>query len=423
MARGARVAAAIEPDIDESVQVCRSCGDARLVPVLDLGTTPIANALVEPGTVSADPRYPLAVVLCQGCSLVQLERALPAGAIFDSDYPYYSSYSDALCRHARSHVEQLVTQRGLGPDSFAVEVASNDGYLLRHFVDAGVGALGIDPSPGPAAAAIAAGVPTRVEFFGACAASAIVAQHGRADVVIANNVMAHVPDLDDFVSGLATLLADDGILTIENPSVADLVEHCEFDTIYHEHYSYFSCSSVDALMRRHGLHLNDVEYFPDLHGGTLRWYVAHHRERTQRCQERLDRERADGVTSPAFYRSFAARVRQTQSELRRLLDELHESGARVAAYGAAAKGATLLNSSGVGADRVAYVVDRNEHKQGRAMPGCRIPIAPVERLQLDPPDYLLLLAWNFADEIMAQQAAYRAGGGRFIIPVPSPRIV
>jgi SAM-dependent methyltransferase len=417
------VAAAIEPDVDEGVQVCRSCGDTRLVPVLDLGSTPIANALVDPGTVSADPRYPLAVVLCQGCSLVQLERALPAGAIFDSDYPYYSSYSDALCRHARSHVEQLVTQRGLGPDSFAVEVASNDGYLLRHFVDAGVGALGIDPSPGPAAAAIAAGVPTRVEFFGACAASAIVAQHGHADVVIANNVMAHVPDLDDFVSGLATLLADDGILTIENPSVADLVEHCEFDTIYHEHYSYFSCSSVDALMRRHGLHLNDVEYFPDLHGGTLRWYVAHHRERTQRCQERLDRERADGVTSPAFYRSFAARVRQTQSELRRLLDELHESGARVAAYGAAAKGATLLNSSGVGADRVAYVVDRNEHKQGRAMPGCRIPIAPVERLQLDPPDYLLLLAWNFADEIMAQQAAYRAGGGRFIIPVPSPRIV
>lgn len=415
--------AAMEPEIEEGVRPCRSCGGTRLVPVLDLGSTPIANALVDPTLATADPRYPLGIVLCDSCSLVQLERPLPAGAIFDSDYPYYSSYSDALCRHARQHVEGLIAHRRLGPDSFAVEVASNDGYLLRHFVDAGIRALGVDPSPGPAAVAVAAGVPTRVEFFGACTASNLVAEHGHADVVIANNVMAHVPDLDDFVAGLATLLADDGVITIENPSVGDLVEHCEFDTIYHEHYSYFSCTSVDALMRRHGLHLNDVEYFPDLHGGTLRWYVAHHPDRTLRCQARLERERADGLTSPAFYRSFAERVAQTQRELRRLLDELHQRGAKVAAYGAAAKGATLLNSSGIGADLVAFVVDRNEHKHGLAIPGCRVPISPVDRLIDERPDYLLLLAWNFADEIMAQQAEYRASGGRFIVPVPTPRVV
>lgn len=413
----------MDMDVDEGVRSCRSCGGTRLTPVLDLGSTPIANALVDPDTLSADPRYPLAIVFCDNCSLVQLERPLPAGAIFDSDYPYYSSYSDALVRHARAHVDALVSQRNLGSHSFAVEVASNDGYLLRHFVSAGVRTLGIDPSPGPAAAAVAAGVPTRVEFFGACSASAVVAEHGHADVVIANNVMAHVPDLDDFVAGLATLMAEDGVLTIENPTVGDLIKHCEFDTIYHEHYSYFSCSSVEALMRKHGLHLNDVEYFPDLHGGTLRWYVAHHPDRTLRCQARLEYERAEGMTSPVFYASFAERVVQLQRELRDLLDQLHERGASVAAYGAAAKGATLLNSSGIGADRVAYVVDRNEHKQGRAMPGCRLPISPVERLRDDPPDYLLLLAWNFADEIMAQQADYRAGGGRFIVPVPTPRVV
>lgn len=415
--------AVLSSQFDVGLQSCRSCGGRRLAPVLDLGATPIANALVSPGDVGPDPTYPLAIVFCSACSLVQLDRPLPAGAIFDSDYPYFSSFSDALCRHARAHVEGLVERHGLGPGSFAVEVASNDGYLLRNFVAAGVRTLGIDPSPGPAAAATAIGVPTRVEFFGACTASAIVAEHGHADVVIANNVMAHVPDLDDFVSGLATLLADDGVLTIENPSVGDMIEHCEFDTIYHEHYSYFSCSSVDALMRRHGLHLNDVEHFPDLHGGTLRWYVGHHPDRTTRCQARLDRERAEGLTTEAFYSSFAARVAEVQRSLRILLDDLHARGATVAAYGAAAKGATLLNSSGIGTDRVTYVVDRNTHKQGLSMPGCRLPIAPVERLLDDQPDYLLLLAWNFADEIIAQQAEYRARGGRFIVPVPSPRIV
>ncbi|MET0326688.1 MAG: class I SAM-dependent methyltransferase, partial [Ilumatobacteraceae bacterium] len=384
--------------------VCRSCGHDQLQPVLSLGSTPIANALVDPDRAPVeDPSYPLAIVFCPTCALVQLGFALPAERIFDEEYPYFSSFSEALGRHAAAHVEGLVAARGLGPDSFAVEVASNDGYLLRHFVAAGIRTLGIDPSPGPAAAAEAIGVPTIVGFFGEQQARAMLDEHGPADVIVANNVMAHVPDLNDFVAGFAVLLADDGLITIENPYVRDLIEHVEFDTIYHEHYCYFSCSSVDALMRRHGLHLNDVEYFPDLHGGTLRWHVGKRTDRTDRCQGYLDAERAAGMTEFDYYDRFAARVLECQTALRALLHDLRASGRVVAAYGAAAKGATLLNSTGIDTDLVAYVVDRNVHKQGKLMPGCRLPIRPAEVLIDDPPDDLLLLAWNFAEEIVAQQ--------------------
>ncbi len=275
------------------VTACRSCGRGDLREVLSLGSTPIANALVDPARRSRrDPVFPLVVVLCTACALVQLGYALPAERIFDEEYPYYSSFSDALCAHAAAHVDQLVSERSLGPSSLVVEVASNDGYLLRNVVAAGVRALGIDPSPGPAAAAEEVGVPTIVGFFGVEQAQAMRDAHGPADVIVANNVMAHVPDLDDFVGGFAALLADDGVLTVENPYVRDLVEHVEFDTIYHEHYCYFSCSSVDALMARHGLHLNDVEYFPGLHGGTLRWYIGRRPDRSRRCQQQLDAERA-----------------------------------------------------------------------------------------------------------------------------------
>jgi SAM-dependent methyltransferase len=411
-------------EVGRAVRACRSCGDPRLRAVVDLGSTPIANALVDPRDTGApDPSYPLNVVFCDSCSLVQLGYELPADAIFDEEYPYFSSVSGALCRHAAAHVDALIASRGLGPDSFAVEVASNDGYLLRNFVAAGIRTLGIDPSAGPAAAAEAIGVPTVVGFFGEEAARAIVAEHGRADVIVANNVMAHVPDLNDFVAGFAVLLADDGVLTVENPYVRDLVEHVEFDTIYHEHYCYYSCSSVDALMRRHGLHLNDVEYFPDLHGGTLRWYVGRTSDRTARCAALLDQERARGVDTPAYYERFAERVRQCQQALRALLTRLRDEGRTVAAYGAAAKGATLLNSTGIDADLIAYVVDRNAYKQGKLMPGCRLPIRPVEVLLESPPDDVLLLAWNFAEEIIAQQQEYLARGGTFHLPVPTPRAV
>ena len=403
---------------------CRSCGASDLRAVLSLGSTPVANALVDPErSDEVDPSYPLGIVFCPECALVQLEYELPADRIFDEEYPYYSSFSDALCRHAATHVEGLIAARGLGPKSLIVEVASNDGYLLRNAVAAGVRAVGIDPSPGPAAAAEAIGVPTIVGFFGIAQAEAIRLAHGPADVIVANNVMAHVPDLNDFVGGFAALLADDGLITVENPYVRELVDQVEFDTIYHEHYCYFSCSAVDALMARHGLHLNDVEYFPDLHGGTLRWHIGRTAARTERCAEYLANEAALGMTSFDYYARFADRVRTCQSELRELLERLRDEGRTVAAYGAAAKGATLLNSSGIGRELVSFVVDRNVHKQGKLMPGCRLPIRPVEELLEERPDDLLLLAWNFANEIVVQQAEYAAEGGTFYVPVPSPHQV
>jgi len=410
-----------EPDAI-TVTTCRSCGGRELREVLSLGSTPIANALVDRADPpDADPAFPLDIVFCATCALVQLGHELPAERIFDADYPYYSSFSDALCDHAAAHVDRLISERRLGPTSLVVEVASNDGYLLRNVVAAGVPALGIDAAPGPAAAAEAIGVPTIVGFFGVERAHAMREAHGPADVIVANNVMAHVPDLNDFVGGFAALLADDGVLTVENPYVRDLVEHVEFDTIYHEHFCYFSCSSVDVLMTRHGLHLNDVEYFPDMHGGSLRWHVGRRPDRSRRCHEQLDAERAAGMTVIDYYERFAEQVRTCQAELRDLLDELHRAGRRVAAYGAAAKGATLLNSTGLGLDRLGYVVDRNVHKQGKLMPGCRLPIKPVEALLEDRPDDVLLLAWNFADEIVRQQAAFVSAGGTFYVPVPHPR--
>ncbi|WP_051062278.1 class I SAM-dependent methyltransferase [Ilumatobacter nonamiensis] len=401
------------------VSACRSCGSDRLVEVLDLGSTPIANALLDADIPSAT--YPLGISFCKECALVQLGYALPAEVIFDSEYPYYSSFSDALCTHAAAHVASLLEERSLDSSSLAVEVASNDGYLLRNFVEAGVPVLGIDPSPGPARSAEEIGVPTLVDFFGLNVARRVRSEHGPADVIVANNVMAHVPDLNDLVSGFAALLADDGVLTVENPWVRDLVEHVEFDTIYHEHFCYFSCSSVETLMRRHGLHLNDVEYFPQLHGGTLRWSIGHREERTERCREFLAGELSDGLTTHQYYAEFADRVAACQRQLRTLIADLRDQGRTVAAYGAAAKGATLLNSTGLGADDIAFVVDRNVHKQGKLMPGCNLPIRPVEALLDEKPDDLLLLAWNFASEIVAQQSEFAARGGRFYVPVPVPR--
>jgi len=390
--------------------------------VLSLGSTPVANALVDPArSPDVDPSFPLGIAFCPECSLVQLDNALPAAAIFDEGYPYFSSFSESLCAHAAAHVEGLVTGRRLGPSSLAVEVGSNDGYLLRNFVAAGVRTLGVDPSPGPAAAAEHVGVRTIVGFFGTECAAAIRDEHGPADVIVANNVMAHVPDLNDFVSGLAHLLADDGVLSVENPYVRELVARVAFDTIYHEHYCYFSCSAVDALMTRHGLRLNDVEYFPDLHGGTLRWHIGHVDRRTARCRQYLDAEVASGMTRIDYYAGFAERVDACQVALRQLLDDLADRGRHVAAYGAAAKGATLLNSTGIGTDHISFVVDRNVHKQGKLMPGCRVPIRPVEALVDDHVDDLMLLAWNVAAEIMVQQRAFAAAGGTFYVPVPMPR--
>jgi SAM-dependent methyltransferase len=403
---------------------CRSCGATDLVDFLDLGATPLADALVRPEWLAnpdyVEGRYPLAVAFCPHCALVQITEEVPAETLFVENYLYFSSFSDHLLRHSRAHALGLVEARGLGPDSLVVELASNDGYLLKNFVEAGVPVLGIDPAPDQAAAANAAGVPTLAEFFGVELAEKLVAEGKRADVIIANNVMAHVPDLNGFVAGMAVLLADDGLITVENPYVRDLIEHGEFDTIYHEHFCYYSCSSVDALMRRHGLWLNHVEYFPDLHGGTLRWHMGKREDRSETVLAYLAEEQAAGMTKPDYYLGFAERVEGIKRELLALLGALRADGKTVAGYGAAAKGATLVNVVGITTDLVEFVVDRNVHKQGLLMPGTHQPILDPAALLERQPDAVLLLAWNFAAEIARQQAEYLARGGRFIVPVPSP---
>ncbi len=406
-----------------AVDRCRSCGRTDLRPFLSLGETPIANALVDPDAVGPDPRYPLEVGFCPGCSLVQLTHELPAEVIFGADYPYHSSVSDTLVAHAAAHVDAVVAERSLGPHSLVVEVGSNDGYLLRRALDHRVRVLGVDPSPGPAAAAEEWGVPTLTTFFGCDVAEDVRARHGPADLVVANNVMAHVPALDDFVAGLATLVADDGVVSVENPDVGSLMANNAFDTVYHEHFCYFSTLAVDALFARHGLRLIDVASFPGIHGGTLRWTASRSGRPSVAVSRRLAEERDRGLGDAAVYEAFGRRVPRIQADLRDLLDGLRARGARIAAYGAAAKGATLLNSSGIDRRTVEYVVDGSPHKQGRAMPGARLPIHEPSVLLTDRPDHVLLLAWNLQEEILRGQVEYRRRGGRFIVPVPTPAIV
>jgi SAM-dependent methyltransferase len=403
---------------------CRSCRSDGLRPFLSLGKTPLADALVRPEDLGEiEALYPLDVAFCPHCSLVQILEEVPPDRLFVDNYLYFSSFSDELLAHSRRHAEALVAARGLGSSSLVVELASNDGYLLKNFAERGIPVLGVDPAPDQADAAEAAGIPTLREFFGPELARRMRDDVGPADVIIANNVMAHVPDLNGFVEGMAILLADDGLVTVENPYVRDLVEHCEFDTIYHEHFCYFSCTAVDQLVRRHGLHLNDVEYFPELHGGTLRWHIGRTDDRRPRAAEALEAEVRTGLTAFEHYAEFGEQVERIQGELRALLEDLKAEGRTIWAYGAAAKGSTLLNSTGIGSDLVDVVVDRNVHKQGRLMPGVHIPIRGVEALLDEQPDHVLLLAWNFKDEILRQQEEYRHRGGRFIIPVPHPEVL
>ncbi|MDQ4089238.1 MAG: class I SAM-dependent methyltransferase [Actinomycetota bacterium] len=402
---------------------CRSCGGASVRPFLSLGKTPLADALVtEESLNQPELRFPLDVAFCEECSLVQILEEVPPEQLFVENYLYFSSFSEHLLKHSGDHAAGLIRSRNLGPGSLVVEVASNDGYLLRNFRDAGIPVLGIDPAPDQAAAAREAGIPTLEEFFGTDMAWRLRGEGRRADVIVANNVMAHVPDLNGFVEGIRVLLADDGIATIENPYVRDLVDGCEFDTIYHEHFCYFSCTAVDHLMRRHGLYLNHVEHFPDLHGGTLRWYVGPKEDVSDAVRTYLADERARGLTEFSYYAGFADRVDGIKRDLLALLQRLKSEGATIAAYGAAAKGSTLVNSVGIGTELVDFVVDRNVHKQGRYMPGTHLPIRDPSVLLDEQPDYLLLLAWNFEKEIREQQAEYLRRGGRFVIPVPTPAV-
>ncbi|MCP3936768.1 MAG: class I SAM-dependent methyltransferase [Actinomycetia bacterium] len=406
------------------ISKCRASGSEDLRSFLDLGITPLADALVKPEDIDGpEARFPLELVFCPESALVQITEDVPEDVLFDDNYLYFSSFSDVVLKHSREHAMSLIDERGLTEDNLVVELASNDGYLLRNFVEVGIPVLGIDPSSAPAKAANDIGVPTMVEFFGNDLATRLVRGGKRADVIVANNVFAHIPDINDFTAGMETLLADDGVIHIENPYVRDLIEHCEFDTIYHEHFYYHSCTSIDRQMRRHGLFLNHVEYFPKLHGGTLRWHCSRSDQRSETVQKYLDDEVAAGMDTFEYYEAFADRVKGVKRDLLALLTDLKAQGKTVAGYGAAAKGATLINYVGIGTDLMGFVVDRNVHKQGMHMPGTHQVVKDTFALVDEMPDYVLLLAWNFKDEIMAQQADYLARGGKFIVPVPTPQIV
>jgi len=407
----------------EPRSTCRSCDSPDLTKVLYLGETPLADALVPAGQLDApEARFPLTVAFCGECSLMQILETVSPEALYCRDYPYYSSFSDALLKHSRENALRLIESQDLGPDSLVVEVASNDGYMLKNFAEKGIPVLGIDPAEGPAKVAQEAGIPTLCAFFGRDLARELRDGGSRADVIIANNVLAHVPDLNGLVEGFAVLLKDDGVLVIEVPYVKELIEHCEFDTIYHEHHCYFSVTALSALFRRHGLSLNEVERLP-IHGGSLRLYVGRRQDVGKSVRDATLEESVRGMTEAAYYRDFAERVEDVRTTLVGLLGSLKGHGKRIAAYGAAAKGSTLLNYAGIGPDLIDFVVDRNVHKQGQYMPGVHIPIHATERLLEDAPDYTLLLTWNFKDEILRQQAEYRSRGGRFIVPIPHPAVV
>jgi SAM-dependent methyltransferase len=406
----------------ELAETCRSCGSHDLHPVLSLGETPLADRLLYPEEVGGpELRAPLELVFCPSCTLVQITVSVAPEELFCRDYPYYSSVSPSLMRHFAGSAEAILADRKLGADSLVVEAASNDGYMLKTFKQNGVPVLGIDPASGPARTAQAAGIETLETFFTQELAARLSGEGRRADVFLANNVLAHVPDLNGFVSGIRTLLKDDGVAVIECPYLVDLLEKLEFDTIYHQHLCYFSVLALDALFRRHGLYLNRLERTP-IHGGSLRLFVERRENVQASVRERLAAERAAGVDDPSYYAAFAARVMQLRHSLTRLLGEIKAEGGRIAGYGAAAKATTLMSYCGIGRDQLDYIVDLNPHKQGRYTGGNHLEILPPDRLAADRPDYLLILAWNFADEIMAQQAGYKATGGRFIVPVPQPHV-
>ena len=404
---------------------CRACGGRLAVTMADLGMQPASNAFIEShAAFEQEKRYPLRAKVCETCKLVQVDYDVAPQELF-GNYVYFSSYSDDWLAHAKAYCDMASKRFALGRSSLVVELASNDGYLLKNFLAMGIPVMGIDPSGTVAAAAEKIGVPTLVEFFGQKLARDLVRQGRQADLIIGNNVLAHVPQLNDFVAGIALLLRPNGNVTIEFPHLLELIEHVEFDTIYHEHFSYFSVYAIERVFARHGLRLYDVERLPT-HGGSLRIFAAHAARTDLKdsasLREVRAQENAAGLEDLATYLKFSKRVEECRDSLLAFLAAAKREGKRVAAYGAAAKGNTLLNFCGVTPQDIAFVADRNPHKQKKFLPGTHIPVVSPEELLRAQPDYVLILPWNLRDEIRQQLKGIEAWGGRFVTPVPLARI-
>ncbi len=404
---------------------CRSCNASLPDAFLDLGVSPLANSYVKAGTLNLpESFYPLKVHVCPQCLLVQVEEMVAPGEIF-SDYAYFSSYSDSWLQHAQKYVDMAIDRFRLNGASQVVEIASNDGYLLQYFVPRGIPVLGIEPAANVAEAATQKGIPTLVKFFGVATAQELRAQDIAADLVIGNNVLAHVPALNDFVAGLAILLKPSGVATLEFPHLLRLFDGNQFDTIYHEHFSYFSLLSVERVFAAHNLTIFDVDELPT-HGGSLRIYLRRAEfpdiQVDAKVADLRRREEEAGLHLPETYGRFAERVKETKRKLLEFLIAVKRDGKSVAGYGAPAKGNTLLNYCGIRTDFLDYTVDRSPEKQGCFLPGSRIPIYPVEHIRETRPDYLLILPWNLREEIMSQVSWIRDWGGRFVVPIPEVRV-
>jgi hypothetical protein len=404
----------------DGAATCRFCGAPLELVVVDLGMSPLCESFLTGEQVRhMEPFYPLRTLACEQCYLVQLETSVAPDEIF-TEYAYFSAYSTAWVDHARDYVEKIRERLALTSEDLVVELASNDGYLLQHFVGTGIPILGIDPAANVARAAEERGVPTLVAFFGRETAQQLVDEGKRASVIAANNVLAHVPDVNDFVAGVKLLLRDNGTATFEFPHLLRLLDGLQYDTIYHEHFSYFSFATVTEILRAHGLAAYDVEELWT-HGGSLRVYAQHAdgpHERTAAVSELLAREEAEGLLSSARYSRFADDVKESKRALLELLIRLRREGKQVVGYGAPGKGNTLLNYCGIRTDLLDYTVDRNPYKHGLYTPGTHIPIHPPEKIAETRPDYVVVLPWNLLDEIAAQLAYIGEWGGRLIVPVP-----
>jgi SAM-dependent methyltransferase len=405
---------------------CRHCGTELTLPLIDLGSAPPSNSYLTQAALSGPEKwYPLRVLVCDHCWLVQTEDYAHHAELFSDDYAYFSSFSTSWLAHAQTYVAQMTERFGLGAASHVVEVASNDGYLLQYVRERGIPCLGIEPTASTAAAARVRGIEVIEQFFGVALAERLAADGRRADLMAANNVLAHVPDINDFVAGFTRLLKDDGVATFEFPHLLNLVQLNQFDTIYHEHFSYLSLVAVRRIFEANGLSVFDVQELPT-HGGSLRVFA----QRAQTgCQPvtpavagMLAREHAAGMTRPAFYSGFQYKAEKVKNDLVAFLIDARRDGRKVVAYGAAAKGNTLLNFAGIRGDLISYVVDRNPAKQGMFMPGSRIPIVDESRLQAEPPDYLVILPWNLRQEVFSQLQSLHAGGTRFVTAVPALEI-